>query len=273
MSGTISTRWFWSDWMSDAGLRACGYAARGLWKDLLCIAGANKKEYGFVSLNGRKLDAHQIAQMTNGTEQEVLPLLDELERNGVFSRDRRGTIYCRRMVRAEKNRRNGRLGGNPNLLKEKENPKPVKPRSKPLIPEPEPKPEKESKIDRVPETRELPFVEPNGLAPSRAKNTGTRLPDGWTPSPSEIEYGVQLGLSRESIAEFAEDMRIWAGANANRGIARKDDWVKTFQGWLRREAKRAGGGANGKDRQGGGQGGGTLRPGMLAATLRTRSRG
>lgn len=138
MSATISTRWFWSDWMSDPGLRACSYAARGLWKDLLCIAGSNKHEYGFVSLNGQKLEAAQIAQMTNGTEKEVEPLLAELERNGVFSRDRRKVIYCRRMVRAEKNARNGRLGGNPNLLKNKENKKSVQPKPKPPVPEPEP---------------------------------------------------------------------------------------------------------------------------------------
>lgn len=114
MSGTLSTRWFWSDWMSDPGLRACGYAARGLWKDLLCIAGSNKAEYGYVSLNGNKLDAAAIARMTNGTVDEVDKLLAELGRNGVYSKDRRGVIYCRRMVRAEKSRSNGRLGGNPN---------------------------------------------------------------------------------------------------------------------------------------------------------------
>lgn len=140
MSGTLSTRWFWSDWMSDPGLRACSYAARGLWKDMLCIAGANKAEYGFVSLNGQKLEAAGIARMTNGTPEEVGPLLDELQRNGVFNRDRRGVIYCRRMVRAEKSRSNGRLGGNPNLKNNKAKPDQVKPDPKPLIPKPEPKP-------------------------------------------------------------------------------------------------------------------------------------
>lgn len=145
MSGTVSTRWFWSDWMSDTGLRACSYAARGLWKDLLCIAGANKHEYGFVSLNGRRLEIKTIAQMTNGTVAEVELLLAELELNGVYSKDRRGIIYCRRMVRAEKNKRNGRLGGNPNLLKTKDNQESVKPNPKALIPEPEPEPKPEER--------------------------------------------------------------------------------------------------------------------------------
>jgi hypothetical protein len=88
MSGTISTRWFWSDWMSDPGLRACGYAARGLWMDMLCIAGSNKDEYGFLSLNGRRLEPDDIARITNGDPREVRSLLDELGKNGVFSRSK-----------------------------------------------------------------------------------------------------------------------------------------------------------------------------------------
>jgi hypothetical protein len=140
LSATVSTRWFWSDWMSDPGLRACSYAARGLWQDLLCIAGSNKHEHGFVSLNGRKLSNADIARMTNGTEPEVENLLAELERNGVFSRDRRGIIYCRRMVRAEKSRSNGRQGGNPKLLKNKTEQKQVERAPNPHIPEPEPEP-------------------------------------------------------------------------------------------------------------------------------------
>jgi hypothetical protein len=148
MSGTVSTRFYFPDWLSDPGLRASSLAARGLWMDLLCYAGANKgKDHGFVSLNGRKLTEVEIARMTNcSTEVEVFTLLQELELNGVFSRDRRGIIYCRRMVRAEKSRSNGRLGGNPNLLKAKGNKNQVQPEPNPHIPEPvpEPIPKKES---------------------------------------------------------------------------------------------------------------------------------
>lgn len=114
MTGTVSTRFFWPDWMSATDLRACGYAARGLWIDMLCIAGSNKgKEHGFVMLNGRPLGAADLAKVTGGSIQEIEALLAELEHNGVFSRDRRGAIYCRRMVRAGKYQTNGRLGAVP----------------------------------------------------------------------------------------------------------------------------------------------------------------
>jgi hypothetical protein len=116
MSGTISARFYFPDWLSDAGVRASSLAARGLWMDLLCIAAANKsKDHGFVIIGGRIPTVSGIARIVGSLELEVGPLLEELERNGVFSRDRRGAIYCRRMVRAEKNRGNGRLGGNPDF--------------------------------------------------------------------------------------------------------------------------------------------------------------
>lgn len=131
MTGTMWSKFFWSDWMSDPGVRACSYAARGLWMDLLCIAAEQK---GFVTINGRKLDDATIARMTGGSKDDVATILMELETNNVFSKDRRGFIYCRRMVKSEINRRNGRLGGNPNLLKNKKTPDPLNHPPKPPIP-------------------------------------------------------------------------------------------------------------------------------------------
>ena len=56
----------------------------------------------------------------------MVSLIDELDRNGVLSRDRRGAIYNRRMVRDAKKiahaRKVGRLGGNPSLSKTRDNP-------------------------------------------------------------------------------------------------------------------------------------------------------
>jgi hypothetical protein len=139
MSGTVSTRWYFSDWMSDPNVRACSLAARGLWMDMICIASANKgREHGFVMIAGRILGAKEISRHVGATQEQVETLLEELDSNGVFSKDRRGVIYCRRMVRAEKNRSNGRLGGNPNLLKEKENQESVGLKPKAHIPVPEP---------------------------------------------------------------------------------------------------------------------------------------
>lgn len=125
MSGTTWSRFFWSDWQSDPALRLCSYAARGLWMDMLCIA-ASHDPIGYVAVAGRALDSTAIARMTGGAESEVAPLLDELDRNGVFSRDRHGRVYSRRMVldakKAKIASQNGKKGGNPSLGKSEGNP-------------------------------------------------------------------------------------------------------------------------------------------------------
>jgi hypothetical protein len=209
--------------MSDPGLRACGYAARGLWKDLLCIAGSNKKEYGFVSLNGRKLSDSDIARMTNGTESEVTELLEELEKNGVFSRDRRGIIYCRRMIRAEKNRTNGRLGGNPKLLNKQENKEPVKTKPKALIPEPEPEPNPDSKKVRA----------------AARQNRGCRIDPEWKPSDADKNFAKQEGFNDFEIHQEANKFKdYWMACAGAKGI--KLDWPATWRQWIRRAAEQAG---------------------------------
>ena len=64
-------------------------------------------------------------------------LLAELELNGVFSRDRRGRIYSRRMVRdakrSEEGRKHGRLGGNPSLRGRKGDPATLNLRDNPAV--------------------------------------------------------------------------------------------------------------------------------------------
>lgn len=121
MSGTIWTKFFWSDWQADPALRLCSYAARGLWMDMLCIA-ATHDPIGYVSVAGRGLSETDIARMTGGSESEAHALILELEQNGVFSRDRKGTIYSRRMIGDAKKSaiamKNGKKGGNPNLSNE-----------------------------------------------------------------------------------------------------------------------------------------------------------
>jgi len=111
-----------SDWRGDAGLRQCSYAARGLWMDLISIM-HEAEPYGHLIVNGKAPDARRIAAMLGGAEKHVAAMLAELEDAGVFSRDNDGTIYSRRMVRdnqkAERDRANGKRGGNPDLTETK----------------------------------------------------------------------------------------------------------------------------------------------------------
>ena len=114
------SKFYWADWSRDAGLRACSYAAKGLWMDMLCQMDASP-ERGFLIVGNRAATPHEIARIVGGERRTVDRLLNELEANGVFSRDDRNAIFSRRMTRecdiSRRNIANGKLGGNPVLKK------------------------------------------------------------------------------------------------------------------------------------------------------------
>jgi hypothetical protein len=121
VSGVIWSKFFWSDWESDPALRFCSLAAQGLWMRMLCVA-AQSEPIGFVCIAGRPLDVTDLARVTGCSEAEVDVLVSELDRSGVFSRDRKGRIFSRRMVNDQQKlaiaRINGAKGGNPALVGE-----------------------------------------------------------------------------------------------------------------------------------------------------------
>jgi len=112
MTATIWSKFFWADWQSDPALRACSLPARGLWMEMLCIAAG---EGGYLARDGKPLPAQTLAAIVGQPAAAVEALIAELEENRVFSRDRRGRIYSRRMVREckhiEASRKGGKKGG------------------------------------------------------------------------------------------------------------------------------------------------------------------
>jgi len=112
-----------ADWRKDPALSTCSLAARGLWIELICVA-HESDAYGVLSINGKPMNIQQIARSVGESPAVVSKLLAELEQSNVFSRDDQGSIYSRRMVKDEHIRdiraNAGRLGGNPDLLKQKD---------------------------------------------------------------------------------------------------------------------------------------------------------
>jgi len=113
-----------ADWRADPTLRNCGLTARGLWMEMLALMHESER-YGHLLVNGKAPSDRQLAVQAGATIDEVVSAIAELESEGVFSRDRNGTIYSRRMIRDEKKaehaRKIGKKGGNPKLGKQKEN--------------------------------------------------------------------------------------------------------------------------------------------------------
>lgn len=111
-----------ADWRKDPALSACSLAARGLWIELICIAHESER-YGHLAINDKPMTVQQIARMVGESPATISKLIAELESAAVFSRSEDGSIFSRRMV-SDEHIRNvraeaGRLGGNPNLLKQK----------------------------------------------------------------------------------------------------------------------------------------------------------
>ena len=223
MSATVWSKFFWADWQVDPALRLSSFAARGLWMDMLCIAAAHEP-IGYVSVAGRPLGATDIARMTGGSEDEVGALLGELDRNGVFSRDRHGRIYSRRMVadakKAAISRKNGKTGGNPSLSKDSENPPWVNPPDNQGVKPQEPR-----------ANNHRPKETPSVLARRRA----TRLADDWEPTPEDVVYAVAKGLI--DVPATSEKFRNYWTAKSGQG-GTKLDWSATWRNWVMSEIER-----------------------------------
>jgi hypothetical protein len=111
-------KWYPSDWRADPRVRMCSLAARGLWTDLISYMHEGEP-YGHLLIDSKKPSEADIAALVARPLGEVRKALAELADRGVYSTTEDGTIYSRRMVRdkakAERDRENGRGGGNPTL--------------------------------------------------------------------------------------------------------------------------------------------------------------
>ena len=72
------------------------------------------------------------------------------------------------------------------------------------------------------------------------KSRGATLPDDWSPKDRHFSLAEELGGDEAFVRKQAEAMRDWALGNQNRQVARKSDWDRTFNGWLRRELEKRG---------------------------------
>jgi hypothetical protein len=91
---------------------------------MICIM-HESENYGFLEINSRKISEKALAGMCGITPSKCRKYLLELEETGVLSIDERGVVFSRRMVKdnelCEKRREAGKMGGNPALVKQKDN--------------------------------------------------------------------------------------------------------------------------------------------------------
>lgn len=111
-----------SDWKGDLALQSCSLEARGAMIEIMCDL-HDGNPYGSLRVNGRPVDTLKGISIRGVNQDKVHTLIGELVDAGCLAWDQDGALYSPRMVRdglkSEIGRKTGKKGGNPKLLKGK----------------------------------------------------------------------------------------------------------------------------------------------------------
>ena len=91
-------KFYVADHLSDMALRRCGAAARGVWADMTCLMHQGVP-YGHLATAAGSVERELTPDDQSVGEDRSTAALDELESHKVFSRNAKGVIFSRRMVR------------------------------------------------------------------------------------------------------------------------------------------------------------------------------
>ena len=139
MAGYPFIKFYPTDWRSEPRLKVVSRAARSLWLDMICLI--HEGGEGRLHIDGRKPTDKELAAILGDNPRTFRKLQKELEDAGVFDRDKDGFVCSRRIIRdrikAERDRKNGRKGGNPWLKTAKNSVEGVNPQDKAIFQKPE----------------------------------------------------------------------------------------------------------------------------------------
>ena len=106
----------------DPGIRALNRTEEFIWWKMCCLMQESEVP-GYLILAGKPTPLEVIAKASKSEVHEVKAVLKRLAELKIYSRDKRGIIFCRRMVRDEDYRAKaskfGKKGGNPALVSPK----------------------------------------------------------------------------------------------------------------------------------------------------------
>lgn len=100
-------KFYWSDYSGDPALKLCSLAAQGLWMRMLCICALSEPK-GYLTVEGQSLTTEDMVSLFGKGAEVISPLIEELRNKNVFSTDRTGKIYNRKMVRNAKKAKTAR---------------------------------------------------------------------------------------------------------------------------------------------------------------------
>lgn len=222
MGAKRATRWWWSDWMGDLGLRKASLAARGLWIDMLAIM-SSEEPIGYLTDGGQPMSDIQLSRLVGSTPAEVRTLLDELDRLHIFSRTKGGLLYCRRIVRdeinARKNRDNGKKGGNPALLTKRSSARG------------NPPPDNPPDNDRLKRAPGIPLLKKERIPPPSSSTTPAPAPAEGPPGGGGGSSDEGGGVAPQADALLAQVESLVAGIHGQDRRRHRGD-LAVVEGWL-----------------------------------------
>ena len=126
-----------ADWMSEPKLKLVSRAARSLWIDMLCLM--HQSGTGRLEISGRPMTEKELAAILGDNPRTIKKLMAELLFAGVSTIVEGSFVASSRIIRdfekAERDRSNGRMGGNPTLKTRENDVQGVNPEDKAQKPE------------------------------------------------------------------------------------------------------------------------------------------
>lgn len=237
-----SFQFYTGDWQSNAKLRRCSHAEKGIWLDVMCLM-HDSETYGAIDWPLKDIAQAvgcKVSDLRGLIAKDVLKGADPNELVEAFTytprhggkdgetvtliETRTGPYwYSSRMVRDEYVRIHRGIG-----TRFGETPKPP--------------------IGEPPTQREGDGASTSSSSSEKQKQSasrGSRLPLDWLPSPEEREYAKQKrGWAESQIDRVAEDFRdYWTAQPGQRGV--KVLWSATWRKWIRDQREPTTGKPNG----------------------------
>jgi hypothetical protein len=106
----------------ERDMQTLGLSEQGLWMRMLCKMHWAKRRGYLEHPSGVPISAEELARMVGQSVEKVQQILTSMERVGIFSKEKSGVIFSRRMAHdteiSNKRKQAGKLGGNPDLVKQ-----------------------------------------------------------------------------------------------------------------------------------------------------------
>lgn len=230
-----------ADLDAEPTLRLCSWEACWLWIKLLGFMHHSPERGFLLKANGKPYTEDELVLTIAGaTIDKIRNALFELETNAVYSRDRRGFIYNRKMVKGEKRAKNLGKKKTKNEDNSEINSRKNEDKSDLDIAESNGNEKTISTSDDrslvIPETRDQRPIqkEDNKLS---YKKRGVRLPDDWELQRPLGEWAMQQGLTRDQVIREADKFKNFWHSKTGKD-ATKMDWDKTFKNWIYNSTER-----------------------------------